>query len=117
MVESPNIFPICRKPCLSNFSTILQKGADSINEVSRLINRNFTVTSGMHVQVSCRKNYTKTPGVSGYVSRKKSPNFVILLNRTLVGLIISKSTEKQIFSLKVHICLSVYKSCKIWRRS
>ena len=66
-MESPKIFPICREPCLCNFSTIFQKGDDSINEVSRLRNDNFTVTPGMSVQVSCRKNYEKTPGVPGDV--------------------------------------------------
>ena len=62
-MESPKICPICRELCLSNFSTIFQKGADGINEVSRLKNDNFTVTPGMHVHVSCRKNYTRTLGV------------------------------------------------------
>ena len=46
---SPKICPICRDLCLSNFSTIFQKGADGINEVSRIENDNFTVTPGMHV--------------------------------------------------------------------
>ena len=31
----------------------------------------------MHVQVSCRKNYTKTSGVPGDVSRNNGPNFVV----------------------------------------
>ena len=56
MIESPKICPICREPCLSNFSTISQKGTDGINEVSRQKNDNFTATSGMHVHVGCRKN-------------------------------------------------------------
>ena len=63
MTESPKICPICRKPCLSIFSTIFQKGTDGINKVSRLKNDNFTVTPGMIVYVSCRKNYIRTPGV------------------------------------------------------
>ena len=41
MMESPKICPICREPCLSNFSAIFQKGADNINEVSRLKNESF----------------------------------------------------------------------------
>ena len=43
-MESPKICPICHEPCLSNFSTIFQKGADGINKASRLKNDNFTVT-------------------------------------------------------------------------
>ena len=62
-MESPKICLIYRKPCLSNFSTIFQKGADGINKVSRLKNVNFTVIPGMHVHVSFRKNYTRAPGV------------------------------------------------------
>ena len=60
-IKNSKICPICHKPFLSNFSTIFQKGADCTNEVSRL--DNFTVTPGMYVYVSCRKNYTRTPGV------------------------------------------------------
>ena len=55
MVESPKIFSISREPCLSNFSTIFQKGADSISDVNRLRNDSFTVTPGMHFQISCIK--------------------------------------------------------------
>ena len=67
-MESPKICPICRELCLSNFSTIFQKGADGINEVSRLKNevsrlKNFAVTPEIHIHVSCRKNYTRTLGV------------------------------------------------------
>ena len=62
-MKSPKIFPICCKPCLSNF-TIFQKGTDGIDEVSRQINDNFTVTPVMYVHVSCRKNYIRTPGVT-----------------------------------------------------
>ena len=71
MKESPIICPFCRQPCLSNFSTIFQKGADGINEVSRIKNDNFKVTPGMHVQVTCKKNYRTTPGVPRDVSRNK----------------------------------------------
>ena len=71
MKESPIICPFCRQPCLSNFSTISQKGADGINEVSRIKNDNFKVTPGMHVQVTCKKNYRTTPGVPRDVSRNK----------------------------------------------
>ena len=63
-MESPKICPICREPYLSNFSTIFQKGTDFVNKVSRLKNDNFTVRPGMHVHVSCRKNYIRTPGVT-----------------------------------------------------
>ena len=56
------IYPICREPCLSNFSTIFQKGTDGTNEVDKLENDNLTLTSGMHVHVSCRKNHIRTPG-------------------------------------------------------
>ena len=62
-MESPKICPICHKPCLSNFSTIFQKGTDGIIEISRLKNYNFTVRPGMRVHVSYRKNYIRTPGV------------------------------------------------------
>ena len=62
-MESPKICPIFREPCLSNFSTIFQKAADGINAASRLKNDNLIVTPGMHVQVSGRNNYTRTPGV------------------------------------------------------
>ena len=86
-MESPKIFPICHESCLSNFGTISKKGADGINKVSILKNDNFKVTSGMHVQVSCKKNYARTPGVPGDISRNKSP---YLLYGTLMGLIISK---------------------------
>ena len=60
-IKNSKICSICHKPFLSNFSTIFQKGADCTNEVSRL--DNFTVTPGMYVYVSCRKNYTRIPGV------------------------------------------------------
>ena len=92
MMESLKICPICGETCLSNFSTIFQKGSDDINEVSRLKNDNFTVRPEMHVHVCCRKNYISTPGVtssSAEVSYKKTRtssggfNFtvVILLQR------------------------------------
>ena len=62
-MESPKTYPICHKPYLSNFSTIFQKGADDINEVSRLKNDNFTETPRMQVHVRFRRNYTRTPAV------------------------------------------------------
>ena len=74
MMESLKICPICGETCLSNFSTIFQKGSDDINEVSRLKNDNFTVRPEMHVHVCCRKYYISTPGVtssSAEVSYKK----------------------------------------------
>ena len=46
-MRSPKIFPICHKPCLSNFSTVFQKGTDGINEVSRTKNDNFTIKPGL----------------------------------------------------------------------
>ena len=52
-----------------------QKGTDSINEVSRLKNDNSTVRPGIHVHVSCRRNYIRTPGVpssSAKVSYRKT---------------------------------------------
>ena len=64
MMESPEICLICCKPCLSNFSIIFQKGTDGINKVNRLKYDNCTVRPGMHVHVSCRKNYIRTPGVT-----------------------------------------------------
>ena len=73
-MESPKICPICHKPCLSNFSIIFQKGADVSIKLGRLKNDNFTVRPGMHVHVSCRKNYIRTPGVpssSAEVSYRK----------------------------------------------
>ena len=73
-MESPKIYPICSEPCLSNFSTIFQKGADGINEVSRLKNNNFSVTPEMHVPVICRRNCTRT---TLDVSWNKSPYFVM----------------------------------------
>ena len=75
MMESPKICPICREPCLSNFSAIFQKGADNINEVSRLKNDSFIVRPGMDVHVSCRRNYKRRPGVtssSAKVSYRKT---------------------------------------------
>ena len=75
MMESPKICPICREPCLSNFSAIFQKGADNINEVSRLKNESFIVRPGMDVHVSCRRNYKRRPGVtssSAKVSYRKT---------------------------------------------
>ena len=75
MMESPKICPICREPCLSNFSAIFQKGADNINEVSRLKNESFIVRPGMDVHVSCRRNYKRPPGVtssSAEVSYRKT---------------------------------------------
>ena len=63
-MKRPKICPVRREPCLSNFSTIFQKGTDGINEVSRLKNDNFTVRPAMHVHVCYRKNYIRTPGVS-----------------------------------------------------
>ena len=63
-MESPKICPICREPCLSNFSTIFQKAADGITEARGLKNDNFTVTSGIRIHVGCRKNYARTLGVS-----------------------------------------------------
>ena len=63
-MESPKICSICREPCLSNFTTIFQKGADDISEVSRLKNDNFIERPGIDVHVSCRRNYTRTPGVT-----------------------------------------------------
>ena len=74
-MESPKICPICREPCLSNFSAIFQKGADNINEVSRLKNESFIVRPGMDVHVSCRRNYKRRPGVtssSAKVSYRKT---------------------------------------------
>ena len=74
-MESPKICPICREPCLSNFSAIFQKGADNINEVSRLKNDSFIVRPGMDVHVSCRRNYKRRPGVtssSAKVSYRKT---------------------------------------------
>ena len=56
------IYPICCKPCLSNFNTIFQKGTDGTNEVDKLENDNLTLRSGMHVLVTCRKNYIRTAG-------------------------------------------------------
>ena len=44
-MESPKICPIYRKPCKSNFSIIFQKGADGINEVSRLKNDTWNACS------------------------------------------------------------------------
>ena len=75
MMESHKICPICREPCLSNFSAIFQKGADNINEVSRLKNDSFIVRPGMDVHVSCRRNYKRRPGVtssSAKVSYRKT---------------------------------------------
>ena len=75
MMESPKICPICPEPCLSNFSAIFQKGADNINEVSRLKNESFIVRPGMDVHVSCRRNYKRRPGVtssSAKVSYRKT---------------------------------------------
>ena len=75
MMESPKICPICREPCLSNFSAIFLKGADNINEVSRLKNDSFIVRPGMDVHVSCRRNYKRRPGVtssSAKVSYRKT---------------------------------------------
>ena len=74
-MESPKICPIYREPCLSNFSAIFQKGADNINEVSRLKNDSFIVRPGMDVHVSCRRNYKRRPGVtssSAKVSYRKT---------------------------------------------
>ena len=63
-MEVLKICPICQEPCTSNFSTIYQKGADSINEASKLRKDNIRVTPGVHVHVTCRKNYTKIPTTS-----------------------------------------------------
>ena len=51
-MESLKIYLICRNPCLSNLRTIFQRGADSINEISRIRNDNFTITPGMHDYVN-----------------------------------------------------------------
>ena len=60
MMESSKICPIYPEPCLSNFSTIFQRG---VSGVSRLKNGNFAVTPRMHVYFRGRKNYTWTSGV------------------------------------------------------
>ena len=62
-MESPKTCAIYSNPCLSNSSTIFQKGTYGINEVSRPKNDNFTLRAGMHVHVSCKKNHIRTPRV------------------------------------------------------
>ena len=90
MMESPKICPICREPCLSNYSTIFKKGAGGINEVSRPENDNFTIRPGIHNHVSYRKNHIRTPGVpssSTEVSYRKS--------RASFGRFLSSQREKR----------------------
>ena len=54
------ILGLCREPCLSNFSTIFQKGTDGINADSTPRNGNLIVIPVMHVHVSRRKNYRRS---------------------------------------------------------
>ena len=109
MMESPKICPICHEPCLSNFSTIFQKGTDGVNEVSRLKNENFTLRPGMHVHISCKKNYIRTPElpssgakVSYRKARTSSGGFNFRKDRFYCGCVITereKKTKKSLMSL------------------
>ena len=61
MIESQDLSNLLQT--VSNVSTFFQKEADDIKKVSRLKYVNFTVTLRMHVHISFRRNYTRTPRV------------------------------------------------------